>query len=116
MISDTAPLLGNQGRNARHCALKVEDFSKKSPEKVVLLKKVASKSSNFIYTGGKGEPKSIPVGPETVIDMYPLDFEEFLWANGFDEPVIEVLKKHLETEIPIPEAIIGCSSSFCNMQ
>ena len=28
------------------------------------------------------EPKSIPVGFETVIDMYPLDFEEFLWANG----------------------------------
>lgn len=48
--------------------------------------------------------------------MYPLDFEEFLWADGIDEPVIEVLKKHLETEIPIPEALIGCSSSFCNMQ
>lgn len=24
------------------------------------------------------EPKSIPVGSETVVDMYPLDFEEFL--------------------------------------
>ena len=28
------------------------------------------------------EPKSIPVGSETVIDMYPLDLEELLWANG----------------------------------
>ena len=27
------------------------------------------------------EPKSVPVGSETVIDMYPLDFEEFLWAK-----------------------------------
>ena len=27
------------------------------------------------------EPKSVPVGYETVIDMFPLDFEEFLWAN-----------------------------------
>lgn len=27
-------------------------------------------------------PNSIPVGYETVIEMYPLDFEEFLWANG----------------------------------
>lgn len=26
------------------------------------------------------EPKSIPVGYETTIDMSPLDFEEFLWA------------------------------------
>ena len=24
---------------------------------------------------------SVPVGYETVIDMYPLDFEEFLWIN-----------------------------------
>ena len=37
------------------------------------------------------EPKSIPVGSETVIDMYSLDFEEFLWANGIEAPVIELL-------------------------
>ena len=51
------------------------------------------------------EPKSIPVGSETVIEMYPLDFEEFLWANGIEVPVIEMLKNNLETEIPIPEAL-----------
>lgn len=51
------------------------------------------------------EPKSIPVGSETVIDMYPLDFEEFLWANGITAPVIEMLKKSLETETPVPEAL-----------
>lgn len=51
------------------------------------------------------EPKSIPVGSETVIDMYPLDFEEFLWANGIDAPVVELLKNNLEMEIPIPEAL-----------
>lgn len=32
--------------------------------------------------GYSAQPTSIPVGYETVIDMYPLDFEEFLWANG----------------------------------
>ena len=40
--------------------------------------------------GGK-EPKSVPVGYETVITMYPLDFEEFLWANGINEMLIEKL-------------------------
>ena len=39
------------------------------------------------------EPKSVPVGSETVIDMYPLDFEEFLWANGISEPVVAMLQK-----------------------
>lgn len=51
------------------------------------------------------EPKSIPVGSETVIDMYPLDFEEFLWANGITEALIRMLKQSLENEAPIPEAL-----------
>lgn len=51
------------------------------------------------------EPKSIPVGSETVIDMYPLDFEEFLWANDIAEPIIKMLKKSLAEEIPVPEAL-----------
>lgn len=51
------------------------------------------------------EPKSIPVGFETVIDMYPLDFEEFLWANGINDPVIRMLKQCLEKETPVPEAL-----------
>lgn len=51
------------------------------------------------------EPKSVPVGSETVVDMYPLDFEEFLWANGITEPMIELLKKSLDAETPIPEAL-----------
>ena len=51
------------------------------------------------------EPKSIPVGSETVIDMYPLDFEEFLWANEIKEPLIELFRKNRETETPVPEAL-----------
>ena len=51
------------------------------------------------------EPKSIPVGSETVIDMYPLDFEEFLWANGVGAQVIELLKKSMDDETPVPDAL-----------
>lgn len=51
------------------------------------------------------EPRSIPVGSETIIDMYPLDFEEFLWANGITEPLTAMLKQCLETETPVPEAL-----------
>ena len=51
------------------------------------------------------EPKSIPVGSEAIIDMYPLDFEEFLWANGIAEPVSELPKKNLDAETPVPEAL-----------
>lgn len=50
------------------------------------------------------EPKSIPVGSETVIDMFPLDFEEFLWANGITAQMIQMLKSCLAREEPVPEA------------
>ena len=51
------------------------------------------------------EPRSIPVGSETVLDMYPLDFEEFLWANDIDESVIELLKTCLQNEETVPLAL-----------
>lgn len=51
------------------------------------------------------EPKSIPVGYETTIDMSPLDFEEFLWANGISEVVIDSLQKNIRAVTPVPEAL-----------
>lgn len=43
---------------------------------------------------------SIPIGSIDLINMYPLDFEEFLYANGFNEFAINTLKekfKNLES-------------------
>ena len=51
------------------------------------------------------EPKSIPVGYETTIDMSPLDFEEFLWANGISEVVIDSLRKNIRGVTSVPEAL-----------
>ena len=48
---------------------------------------------------------SIPVGYETVVDMYPLDFEEFLWANGINEKVIATVKSCFENETVVPDGI-----------
>ena len=45
---------------------------------------------------------SIPVGSEEIVQMYPLDFEEFLWANGVSEQVIDFLKDCLANEKPVP--------------
>lgn len=51
------------------------------------------------------QPKSIPVGSETIIEMHPLDFEEFLWANGITSQVVDKLKECLVEEKPVPEAL-----------
>lgn len=48
---------------------------------------------------------SIPVGYEKQIDMYALDFEEFLWAYGYDDVAIKNLKEYFFTKEKIPHAI-----------
>ncbi|MDM8227491.1 ATP-binding protein [Parasutterella secunda] len=56
-------------------------------------------------SGYRSEDYSVPVGYETIIDMFPLDFEEFLWANGIEDSLIVLLKQCLEEERPVPEAL-----------
>lgn len=56
-------------------------------------------------SGYGNTPSSIPVGYETVVDMYPMDFEEFLWANGCPDNVIERMTDCLRSKTPIPDAI-----------
>lgn len=53
----------------------------------------------------KDKGSSVPVGYETIVEMFPLDFEDFLWANGINEEIIALLKKHFETETPVTAAI-----------
>ena len=51
------------------------------------------------------EEASIPVGFEDIVDMYPMDFEEWLWVNGIKDMHIEYLKKCLVSETPVEEAL-----------
>lgn len=55
-------------------------------------------------TAGSGQD-SVPVGYEIVIEMYPLDFEEFLWANGINGKVIDTVKSCFKQESVIPEGV-----------
>ena len=48
---------------------------------------------------------SVPVGYEIIVEMNPLDFEEFLWANGISSQIIDRLRTCLGEEKPVPEAI-----------
>ncbi len=40
---------------------------------------------------------SIPIGSISVIHMYQLDFEEFLYANGFNEFAVSAMKRKFES-------------------
>ena len=51
------------------------------------------------------EEASIPVGFEDIVEMYPMDFEEWLWANGVKDMHLEYLRKCLISETPVEEAL-----------
>ncbi|MCM1007560.1 MAG: ATP-binding protein [Ruminococcus flavefaciens] len=51
------------------------------------------------------EVPSIPVGYETQVEMYSLDFEEYLWAIGYEESKISILKEYFDKQEKVPEAV-----------
>lgn len=63
--------------------------------------KKAKRQQENIHLG----KNSVPVGSETIVEMYPLDFEEFLWANGISGEVIEALRRCFQSETPVPKGI-----------
>jgi len=51
------------------------------------------------------EVSSIPVGYENQIEMHSLDFEEFLWAVGFNEQLISYVKEYFDRLERIPQSM-----------
>ena len=51
------------------------------------------------------EVRSYPVGFEEPYQMYPMDLEEYLWANGVQKSTIQYLKDCYETGMPVTDAI-----------
>lgn len=48
---------------------------------------------------------SIPMGSIRKVRMYPLDFEEFLYANGMNEIVVNAMRKKFEKLEPLDESM-----------
>ena len=48
------------------------------------------------------EIESNSVGFKEDITMYPLDFEEYLWAKGYSDEQVEILYQHMKDLKPLP--------------
>jgi hypothetical protein len=51
------------------------------------------------------ETPTVPVGSITIKNMYPLDFEEFLWANGVGEEAIGIMESKIRQRESLSEAL-----------
>ena len=56
------------------------------------------------YKSGNND-YSVPVGYEEMLDMYPLDFEEFMWANGVPDEAIARMRNCLDKVEAVPEVL-----------
>lgn len=71
---------------------------------------IASGSLLGLSYGQDADPEverveSVPVGYEQQINLYSLDFEEFLWAEGYNENNISSLRHWFDTLEKIPDSI-----------
>ena len=48
---------------------------------------------------------SVPVGDILITHMYQLDFEEFLWANGFSDSAVALLEEKFASRTSLDEAM-----------
>ena len=59
--------------------------------------------------------RSVPVGYMDVVDMYPMDFEEFAIANGVSERVLTSLRKSFDERIPVDAIVHEKMMSLFNL-
>ena len=54
------------------------------------------------YRISKKQSRGIAVGSEEQVEMYPMDFEEFLWALNIDKTIIDNLKQCVDEKKEFP--------------
>jgi predicted AAA+ superfamily ATPase len=80
------------------------------PHLMTMLKFLNQESRyRFIASGSQlgvalSRTPSVPLGSVTIVQMFPLDFEEFLWATGIGKEWIENIRDHFIHEQPLDES------------
>lgn len=85
------------------------DEVQECPNIVTFIKYLAQRGAyRFVLTGSLlgvrlDSIDSLPVGYVTKVQMYPLDFEEFCWANGLDEAIYQQAVQCFRERTALPE-------------
>lgn len=103
-------LAGNKMKEKENTLIFIDEIQA-YPHLLTLLKFLAQENKySYIASGSLlgvtlSQTTSIPMGSIRKIRMFPLDFEEFLYANGMNEIVISSMRKKFERLEPIDEAM-----------
>lgn len=103
-------LAGNKMKEKENTLIFIDEIQA-YPHLLTLLKFLAQENKYTYIASGSllgvtlSQTTSIPMGSIRKIRMFPLDFEEFLYANGMNEIVISSMRKKFERLEPIDEAM-----------
>ena len=58
-------------------------------------------SPNPVKSGGAGSQRLSPAGYVDIVEMHPMDFEEFMWAMGVSHKATEAIRRHVREGDPL---------------
>lgn len=95
----TSSVFGQQMREKENTLIFIDEIQR-YPHLITLLKFLKDDNKYTYVASGSllgvtlSQTTSIPLGSIQILQMYPLDFEEFLIANGIGEYAIEGMRNH----------------------
>lgn len=101
-------LAGNKMNQKENTLIFIDEIQA-YPHLLTLLKFLSQDGKfTFIASGSLlgvtlSQTTSIPMGSIRKVRMFPLDFEEFLYANGLNEFAVSAMRKKFEREEPLDE-------------
>ena len=98
IIPDETLIIFDEIQMCERALTSLKYFAEEAPEYPVIA------AGSLLGVALKIEQFSFPVGKIQLESMYPMDFEEFLWAKG-KEILAETIRAHFENNRPVDEMI-----------
>ncbi|MDY2595556.1 MAG: ATP-binding protein [Oliverpabstia sp.] len=98
IIPDETLIIFDEIQMCERALTSLKYFAEEAPEYPVIA------AGSLLGVALKREQFSFPVGKIQMESMYPMDFEEFLWAKG-KEILAETIRAHFENNRPVDEMI-----------
>lgn len=98
IIPDETLIIFDEIQMCERALTSLKYFAEEAPEYPVIA------AGSLLGVALKREQFSFPVGKIQLESMYPMDFEEFLWAKG-KEILAETIRAHFENNRPVDEMI-----------
>lgn len=101
---------GDKMKNRENTLVFIDEIQ--AYEHLLTLVKFLMKEKKFTYIASGSllgvtlkSTQSVPIGSLDIEHMYPMDFEEFLYANGVGEVAIEAMRESFHKQEALPDAM-----------